>query len=76
MAKNIQPNKLNDRDKRRMENIRTRLRRQGVGEDEAAKRAFEEVLNEGASGAGGGSRGAGDKPKTTQPRTRARTGSR
>ncbi len=55
----IKPNKLNDRDKRRIESIRERLRAQGVGEDEATKRAVAEVrvsLKSGPSTAAGGGR--------------------
>jgi hypothetical protein len=57
MANNVSPNKLNDRDRRRVENIRDRLQAQGVGEDEATKRAVEEVVAGGHSGQGGGKAG-------------------
>lgn len=63
MPEEIKPNKLNDRDRRRMENIRDRLRSQNVGEDEATRRALEEVVQEVGSGKGGGRRAAGEPRK-------------
>ena len=65
MPEHIKPNKLNDRDRRRMENIRDRLRAQNVGEDEATRQALEEVQREIAAGQGGGHQAGGEpqKPK-------------
>ncbi len=45
MTKDIHPNKLNQRDRRRMENIRDRLRSQNVGEDEATRLVMEQVVD-------------------------------
>ena len=75
MAKQISPNKLNDRDKRRIKSIRERLRSQGVGEDEATRQAIEEVVRESHSGAGGGSGAAGEPKKQTKHGGWGRTGS-
>ncbi|MFO7904878.1 MAG: hypothetical protein ACQESR_11095 [Planctomycetota bacterium] len=63
MPEEIKPNKLNDRDRRRMENIRDRLRSQNVGEDEATRRALEQLLQEVGSGKGGGHRAGGEPHK-------------
>ena len=63
MAKDISPNKLSKRDKRRVDHVRDRLRHQGVGEDEAMKRAVREVVSGDHSGRGGGSNSASDQPK-------------
>lgn len=41
MAKEVSPNKINEQDRRRMENIRDRLRSQNIGEDEATRLALE-----------------------------------
>jgi hypothetical protein len=57
MNDEVKPNKLNDKDKRRMENVRDELRKQGVGEDDATRRAREQVIAEGTSGKGGGNSG-------------------
>lgn len=63
MPEDIKPNKLNDRDRRRMGNIRDRLRSHNVGEDEATRRALEEVQQEVGSGKGGGHRAGGEPHK-------------
>ncbi len=76
MAQDISPNKLNDRDRRRMENIRDRLRAQNFGEDEATRLAMEEVVAEAHSGKGGGSGAAGEPQKHVQHGGATRTGTR
>lgn len=76
MAKNISPNKLSDREKRRMESIRSRLRAQNVGEDEATRLAIEQVKQEMSSGEGGGRNAAGEPKKRTQHGGSGRTGSK
>lgn len=75
MAKVISPNKLNDRDKRRMENIRDRLRAQNVGEDEATRLALDQIQKK-KSGQGGGGHGGGESQKPTQRGGAGRTGSK
>lgn len=50
MAKEVSPNKINGHDRRRMENIRDRLRSQNIGEDEATRLALEQVAEEAHSG--------------------------
>lgn len=76
MGQQVSPNKLNARDQRQVENIRDRLRSQGVGEDEATKRAIDQVVAGEHSGAGGGSNAAGESAKATKHDSRDRTGSR
>ncbi len=76
MSKDISPNKLNQRDRRRMENIRDRLRSQNVGEDEATRLAIEQVVEESHSGKGGGGHAAGEPQKHVQHGGATRTGSR
>ena len=71
------PNKLHKRDKRRMENRRDRMREQGIGEDDATRRATREIDKEMHSGKGGGSNSAGEKQRPTKHTiARKRTGSR
>lgn len=60
MPREISPNKLNERDKRKIDHVRERLRKQGVGEDEAMKRAVDEVTSGDHSGRGGGRNAARD----------------
>lgn len=76
MARTSASNKLNRRDQRRIENIRERLRAQGIGEDEATRRAIEEVAKRHHSGTGGGRHSAGESKKPTKHGGRGRTGSR
>jgi len=76
MPDHVDPNKLNERDKRRVENIRDRLRAQNVGEDEAMRLALEQVTEEAWSGKGGGSSAAGEPQKHTQHGGATRTGSK
>ena len=57
MKDEVKPNKLNDKDKRKIESVRSRLREQGVGEDDATRQAREKVIAEGTSGKGGGNSG-------------------
>jgi hypothetical protein len=58
-SKNVSPNKLSDDEKRRAEQIRSRLQKQGMGEDEAWHRAIEMAAQEVESGEGGGSSAGG-----------------
>jgi len=75
MTDDISPNKLNDSDRRRIERIRSRLRSQGIGKDEALRRATAEVVEQGHGGRGGGgnaggepqSRGGGPQPDRPGP---------
>lgn len=60
MPREVSPNKLSKSDKRRIEHVRERLRNQGVSEDEATKRAVDEVTTGGHSGRGGGKNSASD----------------
>lgn len=76
MSQDISPNKLNDRDRRRMENIRDRLRAQNYGEDEATRLAIEQVVEESHSGKGGGSGAGGEPQKPAQHGGATRTGTR
>ena len=50
-------NKLNDKDKRQIENVRSELRKEGVGEDDATRQATQRVVSKGTSGKGGGNSG-------------------
>lgn len=59
MTKNVSPNKLSDADHKRAENIRDRLIKDGVGQDEAWNRAVELAVEEGHSGSGGGKNSGG-----------------
>ena len=67
MKEDIKPNKLKDRDKRRMENIRDRLRSQNIDEDEATRRAIQQLQEETESGKGGGHRAGGEPQKRKGP---------
>lgn len=58
-SKNVSPNKLSDDERRRAENIRQRLEKQGMGRDEAWHRAIEMAAEEVHSGEGGGSSSGG-----------------
>jgi hypothetical protein len=75
MAREISPNKLNKRDKRQIENVRERLRAEGVGEDEATKMAVDEVTRQEHSGRGGGRNSGAERQKRTIHGGRGRTGS-
>lgn len=70
------PNKLSAKDQRQIENRRSRLRSQGVGEDDATKQAIDEVTSEGLSGQGGGKSSGGNPQKGAGTGSRRRTGSR
>jgi hypothetical protein len=58
---NINKNKIGDKQKRRAEHIEDKLEKQGVGQDEASKRALQEVAQEPNSGGGNS---AGDAKKS------------
>ena len=75
MADDISPNKLSERDKRRIENIRSRLRAQNIGEDEATQLATEQVVDELNSGKGGGPHAGAEPQKRTRHGGAGRTGS-
>jgi len=61
-SKQISPNKIGDKEKRRAESIRQQLQNQGIGRDEAWHRAVEMAVEEIHGGEGGGqSTGGGAK---------------
>ena len=57
MNDEVKPTKLNDKDKRKIESVRSDLRKEGVGEDDATRQATERVVSQGTSGRGGGNSG-------------------
>ncbi len=60
MSRDVNVNKIDEEQKREAEHLATKLKHQGVGQDEAKKRALEEVAAEPNTG---GNHGAGDAPK-------------
>ncbi len=62
MAQEISPNRVNDEQNRRADQIESRLRKHGIGEDEAEKQALAEAVAE-KPGSGGGGGNAGGEPK-------------
>ena len=68
MAEEISPNKVSDAQKRRAERIEDKLKKHGMGEDEAEKRALEMAVDEVPGGSGGGNSTGGEpKKKQTSP---------
>lgn len=63
MAQEISPNKVNDEQERRAEQVESRLRKQGMGEDEAEKRALAEAVAEKPGSHGGGGNAGGEAKK-------------
>ncbi len=61
--RNISPNKINDRQKRRAEHIAEQLMKQGVGRDEAHRRAIAQSVNEDPGSLGGGKNAGGEARK-------------
>ncbi len=61
MSHDVNVNKIDDKQKREAEHLATKLKHQGVGQDEAHKRALEQVANE--PNTGGHNGGGGDTPK-------------
>lgn len=59
MVPPIDPHKISEKEQRRAARIKERLINQGVGEDEAQKRAIEEAVQELRSGQGGGKNAGG-----------------
>jgi len=57
---NIDKHKIGEKQKRQAEKIETKLEKQGVGQDEASKRALQEVAQEPNTG-GGNSAGESKK---------------
>ena len=76
MANNIPPGKLSARDQRKVNSLCERFQAQGIGEDDATRRAVEEVTKMSHSGAGGGRKSGGESKKHTKHGGRGRTGSR
>ncbi|MBW3600651.1 MAG: plasmid stabilization protein [Planctomycetes bacterium] len=68
MAQEFDPNKISDKERRRASQIKEKLQRQGVGEDEAAKRAVQQAAEELQSGQGGGKNRGGESPKGADQR--------
>lgn len=62
MPQNYNRNKISDKERRRAAQIKEQLQRQGVGEDEATNRAYQQAADELHSGRGGG-KNAGGEPK-------------
>ncbi len=60
MSHDVNVNKIDEKQKREAEHLATKLKHQGVGQDEARKRALEEVAAEPNTG---GHNGGGDPPK-------------
>jgi len=61
MSHDVNVNKIDDKQKREAEHLATKLKHQGVGQDEAKKRAIEQVAGE--LNTGGHNGGGGDTPK-------------
>jgi len=61
MSDGVNVHKIDDKQKREAEHIADKLKHQGVGQDEARKRALEQVAGE--TNTGGHSGGGGDTPK-------------
>jgi hypothetical protein len=71
----ISPNKVSDKEKRRAEHIEDKLEKQGMGEDEAEKRALAAAVDEDPSGRGGGKSSGNNPKKGTNPAGDRRSGS-
>jgi len=69
---NIDKHKIGEKQKRRAEHIENKLEKQGVGQDEASKRALQEVAQEPNSGGGNS---AGDAKKGANQQGDHRRGS-
>jgi len=69
---NINKHKIGDKQNRRAEHIEDKLEKQGVGQDEASKRALQEVAREPNSGGGNS---AGDAKKGANQQDDHRRGS-
>jgi len=69
---NINKHKIGEKQKRRAEHIENKLEKQGVGQDEASKRALQEVAQDANSGGGNS---AGDAKKHEKQQGGRRTGS-
>jgi hypothetical protein len=67
MTRDISPNKVSDAEQRRADHIEDRLKKKGMGQDEAEKRALEMAVDEDPRGAGGGPNTAGQPHKETSP---------
>ena len=67
-TQDVSPNKLSDSQKKQIEQVRERLQQQGLGRDEAEKRAIREVTANTESGQGGGTNAAGESKKGSEDR--------
>lgn len=63
MPKETSPNKINRDQERRADQIESRLRKQGMGEDQAEKEALAQAVEEKPGGHGGGSHAGGEAKK-------------
>jgi hypothetical protein len=69
-------NKISDKQKKAAERTASRLKKQGVGQDEAEKQALRQIATQKRSGHGGGSNAGGEARKPTRAgRLKQRTGS-
>ena len=59
MGDSVDPHKISDKERRRVSQIKQTLQNQGIGEDEAEKRALQQAVQELRSGAGGGTNAGG-----------------
>ena len=69
MSENINPHKIDDKQQRRADHLKDKFEDQGMGQDEARKRALEEVAGDLNTG---GHNGGGDKPKKADAHRDAR----
>ena len=76
MATHTRLNKVNRRQKEAADRIARRLKKAGIGQDEAAKEALRAVSRSNRSGRGGGANAGGEAKKPTRAgRLKQRTGS-
>jgi len=75
MAEELSPNKINEKQERRADHIKDKLRKQGVGEDEAEKRALQQAVEEDPGSLGGGSNSGGEAKKDSSHVGHRRQGS-
>jgi hypothetical protein len=75
MAEEIRKNKIDDDQKRRAEHLKDKLEKQGVGQDEAEKRAMHTAVEEDQGSHGGGKSSGGDAKKDSSHVGHRRLGS-
>ena len=68
MPQEYDRNKISDKERRRAAHIKEQLQRQGVGEDEATNRAYQQAAEELHSGKGGGKNVGGESQKGAERR--------